>query len=111
MCHPLVAPPSSTSPLHHPRQPPVTRSSPCLLRRHPVTRVTQPSPASPNRHRRHPQRTDGTAPAAVGDSVEVKGWVRTVRNQKQFAFMQVGRRPEFGGRGKRWGRVEGWAGD
>jgi hypothetical protein len=28
----------------------------------------------------------------VGDAVELKGWVRTVRNQKQFAFMQVGAR-------------------
>jgi hypothetical protein len=36
------------------------------------------------------QRTGEGAPAAVGDAVEVKGWVRTVRNQKQFAFMQVG---------------------
>ncbi|KIZ06445.1 asparaginyl-tRNA synthetase [Monoraphidium neglectum] len=34
-------------------------------------------------------RTGEGAPAAVGDAVEVKGWVRTVRNQKQFAFMQV----------------------
>jgi asparaginyl-tRNA synthetase len=25
----------------------------------------------------------------VGDTVELRGWVRTVRNQKQFAFMQV----------------------
>ncbi|GBF89590.1 asparaginyl-tRNA synthetase [Raphidocelis subcapitata] len=34
-------------------------------------------------------RTDAGAPAAVGGSVELRGWVRTVRNQKQFAFMQV----------------------
>ena len=50
----------------------------------------------PTNETRHPsdtttkkQRTDGGAPAAVGDRVEVRGWVRTVRNQKQFAFVTV----------------------
>jgi hypothetical protein len=36
------------------------------------------------------QRKEGEAAAHLGESVEVRGWVRTVRNQKQFCFMQVG---------------------
>lgn len=31
---------------------------------------------------------DGNA-VHVGETVELRGWVRTVRNQKQFCFMQV----------------------
>eukprot|EP00878_Enallax_costatus_P041745 GHUV01048618.1.p1 GENE.GHUV01048618.1~~GHUV01048618.1.p1 ORF type:complete len:138 (+),score=18.67 GHUV01048618.1:253-666(+) len=32
---------------------------------------------------------NGTGPQQVDQQVEVRGWVRTVRQQKQFAFMQV----------------------
>jgi aspartyl/asparaginyl-tRNA synthetase len=38
------------------------------------------------------QRKEGEAAAHLGETVEVRGWVRTVRNQKQFCFMQVGGR-------------------
>jgi aspartyl/asparaginyl-tRNA synthetase len=31
----------------------------------------------------------GSEPLHVGQQVEVRGWLRTVRQQKQFAFMQV----------------------
>lgn len=35
-------------------------------------------------------RTEDGKAVHVGETVELRGWVRTVRNQKQFCFMQVG---------------------
>lgn len=32
---------------------------------------------------------DPTKPSIVGTEIEVKGWVRTVRNQKSFAFIEI----------------------
>jgi len=41
------------------------------------------------------QRKEGDTATHVGSDVELRGWVRTVRDQKQFCFMQV--------RGGGWG--------